>query len=448
MTEIQFLLKRANLSQNPGSSSPRRKKWTLVIIGLLFCLYFTYFLINPADPSVRVLDVPNKLLFSEYVHNQQSSSSVSFSSHQVSPLSSSSPLPSIPLPSTPPIILLWTGAFDSDSWWGATESPLNCDCIVSRNRSLLAQAKVVLFYWRNTNLKDLPKYKFEGQTWIWHHMESPMNTFRKANLAQFANYIDCWSSYLSDSDFPTPYGEVLKLSEISYANNSESWQQRKTINVPFSSKTRNVAWMVSNCKASSGRDEYAKELAKYIDVDIYGACGSLKCPSSKGSYCYHHIETNYRFYLSFENSICSDYYTEKIINILNYTVIPIVLGGANYSSILPNHSYIDALSFKSPRYLAMLLRNLAADEKRYSSYFEWKRQFTVKNHDYRQLFCQICSKLKSVAQSSPSSSFDKEGEKLRQSSVLCNRRHKDLVGWWFNEGSCKSWSVIRSKFLS
>lgn len=42
-------------------------------------------------------------------------------------------------------------------------------------------------------------------------------------------------------------------------------------------KTKAVAWMVSNCNSNSGRDLYVNELEKYIQVDVYGSCGSLKC---------------------------------------------------------------------------------------------------------------------------------------------------------------------------
>ncbi|XP_053206522.1 glycoprotein 3-alpha-L-fucosyltransferase A-like [Panonychus citri] len=196
--------------------------------------------------------------------------------------------------------------------------------------------------------------------------------------------------------------------------------------------------MVSHCHAPSGRHEYVEELARYIDVDIYGECGPFKCPRSEGSHCYEYFEKKYRYYLSFENSICNDYFTEKLLNLLNYTIIPIVLGGGNYSYVLPNHSYIDALSFKSPRDLAMLLLSLSADERRYNSYFEWKSRFTVNNNDYRTLSCQICPKLKQLTQN-----------EFLSSNVLCNRRHKDLDNWWYNEGWCKSWSPWnRFKFWS
>lgn len=44
-----------------------------------------------------------------------------------------------------------------------------------------------------------------------------------------------------------------------------------------SNKTKKVAWFVSNCSARNNRLNFAHELGKYIQVDIYGACGTLKC---------------------------------------------------------------------------------------------------------------------------------------------------------------------------
>ena len=53
------------------------------------------------------------------------------------------------------------------------------------------------------------------------------------------------------------------------------------------------------------------------------------------------LESNYKFYISFENSLCSDYVTEKFFNILKYNIIPITLNGVNMSEISPPNSYID-----------------------------------------------------------------------------------------------------------
>ena len=42
---------------------------------------------------------------------------------------------------------------------------------------------------------------------------------------------------------------------------------------------------------------------------------------------------------------CRDYVTEQFFNMHNLNMIPVVLGGANYSAIAPPHSFIDAADF-------------------------------------------------------------------------------------------------------
>ena len=72
-----------------------------------------------------------------------------------------------------------------------------------------------------------------------------------------------------------------------------------------------MAWFVSNCGARNGRLQYAKELQKYIEVDIYGSCGTKRCPRSQAKNCFNMLNKDYKFYLAFENSNCRDYITEK-----------------------------------------------------------------------------------------------------------------------------------------
>lgn len=88
------------------------------------------------------------------------------------------------------------------------------------------------------------------------------------------------------------------------------------------------------------------------------------------------LDNTYKFYLAFENSFCQDYVTEKLFDILQRRIIPIVMGSANYSAIAPPHSYIDAVKY-SPRELAAYLKLLASNEQLYNEYFWWKPHFKI-----------------------------------------------------------------------
>ncbi len=45
------------------------------------------------------------------------------------------------------------------------------------------------------------------------------------------------------------------------------------------------------------------------------------------------VDESYKFYLSFENSVCSDYVSEKFWKILNLDVVPVVLSGSNFTEV-------------------------------------------------------------------------------------------------------------------
>lgn len=117
------------------------------------------------------------------------------------------------------------------------------------------------------------------------------------------------ASYRSDSDIVVPYDKWLYYDERIRIH-------PQTKNYAFG-KNKKVAWFVSNCNASNERMEYAKELQKYINVDIFGMCGDLECP--KSGECLDFLTSEYKFYLAFENANCREYITEKLFtNALKY----------------------------------------------------------------------------------------------------------------------------------
>ena len=155
-----------------------------------------------------------------------------------------------------------------------------------------------------------------------------------------------------------------------------------------------VAWMVSNCNTRSRRASYVRELQKYIDIDIYGNCGTLKCGNKRDRQveCYDMIQKNYKFYLSFENSECIDYVTEKLANVLDLDLVPIVLGGTNYTRDSPPHSVIDVYNFQSPRELALYINELDNNMDKYLEYFKWKTKYKVVNGSVANpsSYCKLC----------------------------------------------------------
>jgi len=50
-------------------------------------------------------------------------------------------------------------------------------------------------------------------------------------------------------------------------------------------------------------------MKKWMPVDQFGDCNEEVCADDEK--CYDSMEKKYKFYLSFENSLCQDYVTEK-----------------------------------------------------------------------------------------------------------------------------------------
>jgi alpha-1,3-fucosyltransferase len=144
----------------------------------------------------------------------------------------------------------------------------------------------------------------------------------------------------------------------------------------FDNKKRLVAWFSSNCETPSQREQYVTELKRFLPVDIFGKCGTLGC-RKYSPFCTRLLNNSYKFYLSFENSLCDEYVTEKVYRFLaqRINVIPVVYGGANYSNQLPPKSFIDASQFDSPQVLAEFLMRLSKNYHEFASYFAWRQHY-------------------------------------------------------------------------
>ncbi|KAF9424393.1 hypothetical protein HW555_000532 [Spodoptera exigua] len=220
--------------------------------------------------------------------------------------------------------------------------------------------------------------------------------------AMYDNFYNLTWTYKLDSDIRWTYITIIdKKGNFVGPKINMTWiypmkATPENVKKKISGKTKAAAWFVSNCNAKSGRQNVTKriekELKRYnLTVDIYGWCGKKKCPKDKFEECMYLLESEYYFYLAFENSICEDYVTEKILYPLQNYAVPIVFGGANYSRFLPPGSYINARE-QSASEVAYLIYKAIKNPKIYEDYFRWHNYYeyvkTPPEHDVCKL-CQI-----------------------------------------------------------
>ncbi len=92
-----------------------------------------------------------------------------------------------------------------------------------------------------------------------------------------AGFFNWTVTYRRDSTVHYPYGEIVEPDDVV----PEQWQNYNETEFKLSLKFRNksflalakkpklVAWIVSNCRASSKREEYVKLLQKEIPGEQY-----------------------------------------------------------------------------------------------------------------------------------------------------------------------------------
>ena len=338
------------------------------------------------------------------------------------------------------------------------------NCLTTSNRSLLssvADFDAVVFHMRDMDKMQTvvpnQKKRKKKQVYVMFLVESPQHDGfpyhkMKSELAEFFffKYILLFSSfsdffnwtmtYRLDSDIPRPYGFILpkdvtlkRMSDLrEYAGKwkpfhmqefKKSLAKKSKSFHDLSKRPKSVGWIVSNCNTESRREDYVRTLREHVDVEVMGGCGATKCDvgnNDLGDNCTTAIERDFKFYLSFENSLCNSYVTEKFWRRMDSNVIPIVMGMANYTHLAPPHSYIDVADFPDPKDLSKYLKKLMSDPVEYLSYFWWKDHYKVykgiQNKSFA--FCELCEKL--------------------HDPKLNHKSYPDMEEWWVKGGKCKT----------
>lgn len=149
----------------------------------------------------------------------------------------------------------------------------------------------------------------------------------------------------------------------------------------YSERLRAIKWFEKNHLEDF--DLYGAGWDKYYFQGIFSKLNKLiflrkllkpNFPSYKG-FINHKKEVygKYKFALCYENSIHKDYITEKILDCLIESVVPIYLGAPNITDFIEENCFIDKRKFKTYEELYSYLKNMP--EEKYQSHLTAIKSF-------------------------------------------------------------------------
>lgn len=307
-------------------------------------------------------------------------------------------------------------------------------CIVTSNRTYLpggvSSFDSLLFFAHNKwDLKEFPppQSRRPEQIYVVGMLETPPHTWR--TFEKDWGYFNWSMSFRFESDVFWPYGYFVEQNTDKVITPAQDpvWRQRdpdhyerpffhnETMLRVIKKKRKMAAWFVSNCNLTpSNRMSVAKQMGKFVTVDIYGKCGTKTCMKDKHEECQQMLEQDYMFYLSFENSLCRDYLTEKVFSNMNYLIIPVLYNAAENHKFLPPNSYLNVLDYGSIKELTDHMQFLASHPEEYIKYFWWKEFYYVRSG---YSFCDLCVK-------------------LHEQHVTERRQYYQDLDAWYRNGAC------------
>ncbi|XP_053611651.1 alpha-(1,3)-fucosyltransferase C-like [Plodia interpunctella] len=285
---------------------------------------------------------------------------------------------------------------------------LNCpyqNCYVTHNKTFLSDTEdfdAIVFNGKCdlTSKKDyLPRKRSLSQKFVFA-MTEPVAMFIYCDKI-LENLFDWTWTYKLTSDIRWSYIKIYDLDgyemgpemEMVWLENMKPIRDKK-VKAILDGKSKAAAWFVSRCGSSGKREKFVDMLKPELTeldltLDVYGRCGDLECPKKNQKACNELVKRDYYFYLSFENSIATDYVTEKLLIALNNYAIPVVYGGANYSRFLPPGSYLNAREL-GPGQLARTMKDIIGNKTRFHNFFRWRNHYRYERGERDSEICNIC----------------------------------------------------------
>ena len=135
--------------------------------------------------------------------------------------------------------------------------------------------------------------------------------------------------------------------------------------------------MVSNCRPDLS-NRYRMDILNQVknimgaDFTFLGVCGTDSRVKDLNN---DDIRAEYKFFIAFENTICPNYITEKLLRPLTYNSVPIVAGLSReeYEKRLPGSAFIHIEDYPSIPEMIQDIMAISNNKERYDQFFDWRR---------------------------------------------------------------------------
>ncbi len=145
----------------------------------------------------------------------------------------------------------------------------------------------------------------------------------------------------------------------------------------------------------------------------------------------------YKFTLVFENTIATDWVTEKVFHALAAGSLPVFWGAREVHRLLPcDNCIVHALDFASPLQLAKYLQFLLENPKEYLKYFEWKKKphqlrtsflehwrYCQNNHNLA-MSCMLCDRMIYMKQNNVCIPHAKNPSQFIHNTIMTDTEHQ------------------------
>lgn len=168
-----------------------------------------------------------------------------------------------------PVVLQWNDIH----WVDILPKNLQCQkkCFFTKTMRYENFADVILFYFGNGALKEIPKSDQRKRMNVMITFEPPTLGHYFTNIR--SDFFNFTVTYRSDSDLPMPYDCLKELDK----NDTDKWSDEE-VDKAISNKNNMALYLVSHCSTDSKRESIIEKIKKYINITQFGECNNNQCP--------------------------------------------------------------------------------------------------------------------------------------------------------------------------